>query len=221
MVRTLSRQSLAHLLAAASVFIAALPATAALPTGVSGIPMPSLAPMLKRVLPAVVSVNTKQRVRVNTPFGDDPVFRRMFGIPQERIAQSLGSGVIVDAARGLVLTNNHVVEDADEVSLEELPEGVRRVDAADVVDLGPRDRLPVGDDGQHLEGRAGEALRPAAVEDVDVVGVGGTGPELPAAGDGGELEPARVLGKAGAQALRAQAGLARASVGGTAGSLRP
>jgi Do/DeqQ family serine protease len=97
--------------------VAALPATAALPTGVSGIPMPSLAPMLKRVLPAVVSVNTRQRVRVNTPFGDDPVFRRMFGIPQERIAQSLGSGVIVDAARGLVLTNNHVVEDADEVSV--------------------------------------------------------------------------------------------------------
>ena len=63
------------------------------------------------------SVDTKQRVRVNTPFGDDPVFRRMFGIPQERIAQSLGSGVIVDAARGLVLTNNHVVEDADEVSV--------------------------------------------------------------------------------------------------------
>jgi len=45
------------------------------------------------------------------------VFRRMFGIPQERIAQSLGSGVIIDAQRGLVLTNNHVVEDADEVSV--------------------------------------------------------------------------------------------------------
>ena len=95
----------------------AMPATAALPTAVNGTPMPSLAPMLKRVLPAVVSVNTKQRVRVNSPFGDDPVLRRMFGIPQERIAQSLGSGVIIDAARGLVLTNNHVVEDADEVSV--------------------------------------------------------------------------------------------------------
>ena len=96
---------------------ATVPAVAALPAGVNGTPIPSLAPMLKRVLPAVVSVTTKQRVRVNTPFGDDPVFRRMFGIPQERIAQSLGSGVIVDAARGLVLTNNHVVEDADEVSV--------------------------------------------------------------------------------------------------------
>lgn len=71
----------------------------------------------EKVLPAVVSVNTKQRVRVNTPFGDDPMFRRMFGIPEERIAQSLGSGVIIDAQRGLVLTNNHVVEDADEVSV--------------------------------------------------------------------------------------------------------
>ena len=96
---------------------ASVPAAAALPTAVSGVPVPSLAPMLKKVLPAVVSVTSKQRVRVNTPFGDDPVFRRMFGIPQERISQSLGSGVIIDAQRGLVLTNNHVVEDADEVSV--------------------------------------------------------------------------------------------------------
>ena len=97
--------------------VATLPAAGALPATVNGTPMPSLAPMLKRVLPAVVSVTSKQRVRVNTPFGDDPVFRRMFGIPEERIAQSLGSGVIVDAKRGLVLTNNHVIEDADEVSV--------------------------------------------------------------------------------------------------------
>ena len=115
--------SLNHLLdqpataAPAAAVAATVPTAAALPTAVNGTPMPSLAPMLKRVLPAVVSVNTKQRVRVNSPFGDDPVLRRMFGIPQERIAQSLGSGVIIDAARGLVLTNNHVVEDADVVSV--------------------------------------------------------------------------------------------------------
>ena len=115
--------SLNHLLdqpataAPAAAVAATVPTATALPTAVDGTPMPSLAPMLKRVLPAVVSVNTKQRVRVNSPFGDDPVLRRMFGIPQERIAQSLGSGVIIDAARGLVLTNNHVVEDADEVSV--------------------------------------------------------------------------------------------------------
>lgn len=93
------------------------PVGGTLPMAVANTPMPSLAPMLKKVLPTIVSVNTKQRVRVNTPFGDDPIFRRMFGIPEERIAQSLGSGVIIDAQRGLVLTNNHVVEDADEVQV--------------------------------------------------------------------------------------------------------
>lgn len=107
-----------HPAAAAPAPVAAVvqdaPPTAA---AVARTPMPSLAPMLKRVLPAVVSVNTRQVVRVNTPFGDDPVFRRIFGIPQERIARSLGSGVIVDAQRGLVLTNNHVVENADEVQV--------------------------------------------------------------------------------------------------------
>ena len=76
-----------------------------------GQPLPSLAPMLERVIPAVVSVHTRQRVRTRSPFGDDPFFRRMFPeLSQERIAESLGSGVIVDAARGLVLTNHHVIE---------------------------------------------------------------------------------------------------------------
>lgn len=102
---------------AAPAVPAAMPTVAALPTAVDGQPMPSLAPMLKKVTPAVVSVHTKQRVRVNTPFGDDPVFRRMFGIPEERIAESLGSGVIVDAERGLILTNHHVIEGADDVSI--------------------------------------------------------------------------------------------------------
>jgi Do/DeqQ family serine protease len=97
---------------------AAVPAMAALPASVEGTPMPSLAPMLKRVLPAVVSVHSQQRVRINNPFANDPIFRRMFpNIPQEQINQSLGSGVIVDAARGLVLTNHHVIEGADEVSV--------------------------------------------------------------------------------------------------------
>src|SRR5690606_18117866 len=74
------------------------PMTASLPSSVGGQPLPSLAPMLARVTPAVVSVQAKQRVRVNNPFTNDPMFRRMFPhIPQERIEQSLGSGVIVDA----------------------------------------------------------------------------------------------------------------------------
>jgi Do/DeqQ family serine protease len=96
---------------------AAVPATAALPTSVAGTPLPSLAPMLKRVLPAVVSVHSTQRVRVS-PFGNDPILQQLFpGLTQERMAQSLGSGVIVDAARGLILTNHHVIEGADQVSV--------------------------------------------------------------------------------------------------------
>ena len=93
------------------------PTVAALPAAVPGQPLPSLAPMLEKAMPAVVSVHTKQRVRVS-PFGNDPVFRRMFPeLSQERINESLGSGVIVDAARGYVLTNHHVVENADDVSV--------------------------------------------------------------------------------------------------------
>jgi Do/DeqQ family serine protease len=102
---------------AASPGTSAFPATAALPVAVAGQPLPSLAPMLKRAMPAVVSVHSTQRVSVS-PFGNDPMFRRMFpDLTQERINQSLGSGVIVDAKRGLVLTNHHVIEGADEVSV--------------------------------------------------------------------------------------------------------
>ncbi|WP_449465568.1 Do family serine endopeptidase [Stenotrophomonas humi] len=93
-----------------------LPATAALPASVAGQPVPSLAPMLEQAMPAVVSVNTKQVVRVRNPFFDDPFFRRLFPqVPQERINESLGSGVIIDAAKGLVLTNHHVIDNADDV----------------------------------------------------------------------------------------------------------
>jgi Do/DeqQ family serine protease len=93
-----------------------LPTAAALPASVAGQPVPSLAPMLARVTPAVVSVHSKQRVRVS-PFAD-PVFRRLFPeYSQERINESLGSGVIVDAERRLLLTNHHVVEGADQVSV--------------------------------------------------------------------------------------------------------
>ncbi|MCC8362845.1 Do family serine endopeptidase [Lysobacter sp. A6] len=96
----------------------AVPAMATLPAAVDGQMLPSLAPMLQRVTPAVVSVHTKQRVRIRNPFADDPMFRRLFPqVPQERINQSLGSGVVVDAAKGLVLTNHHVIEGADEVSV--------------------------------------------------------------------------------------------------------
>ena len=102
---------------AAPLASATLPGAAALPAAAGGQPLPSLAPMLDRVMPAVVSVHTKQRVRVS-PFGGDPFFRRLFPeLSQERINESLGSGVIIDAAQGLVLTNHHVIEGADDVSV--------------------------------------------------------------------------------------------------------
>jgi serine protease DegQ len=96
-------------------------ANAALPPAIDGQALPSLAPMLEHVTPAVVNINSKTRVRVaRDPFFDDPMFRRFFGIPnspRERVQQSLGSGVVVDAAKGYVLTNNHVVEGADDISV--------------------------------------------------------------------------------------------------------
>lgn len=87
---------------------------AALPAQLGGTPMPSLAPMLEKVMPAVVNIYTKQVVRVRNPLAE------FFGgdrFPQERVRQSLGSGVIIDATRGLILTNNHVVEGADAVAV--------------------------------------------------------------------------------------------------------
>jgi serine protease DegQ len=95
-------------------------AEAALPPAMDGQALPSLAPMLEHVTPAVVNINSKTRVRVRDPFFDDPMFRRFFGMPEgprERVQQSLGSGVVVDAAKGYVLTNNHVVEGADDIAV--------------------------------------------------------------------------------------------------------
>ncbi len=93
---------------------------AALPPDAGTAALPSLAPMLQNVTPAVVNIQSKQVVRVRNPLAEDPLFRQLFGmsdVPQERIRQSLGSGVVVDAKRGLVLTNNHVIEAADGITV--------------------------------------------------------------------------------------------------------
>ncbi len=96
------------------------PAGAALPPAVDGQVLPSLAPMLERVTPAVVNIASKTHIAVRNPYFDDPVFRRFFGVPnmpRERVQQSLGSGVIVDAEKGYLLTNNHVVDGADDIAV--------------------------------------------------------------------------------------------------------
>lgn len=96
---------------------------AALPMSVDDQALPSLAPMLEEVTPAVVNIATEGRVQLKqNPLFNDPFFRRFFNIPQqqqplERKTQSLGSGVIVDASRGLVLTNSHVIANAVEITV--------------------------------------------------------------------------------------------------------
>lgn len=94
-------------------------AQAALPFMVDDEPLPSLAPMLERTVPAVVNISTVTRIEAaEHPLMRDPFFRRFFEMPRDerhREGNSLGSGIIVDAKRGLVLTNHHVIAKATEI----------------------------------------------------------------------------------------------------------
>ncbi len=101
-------------------------ASAVLPgTDAQGRPFPSLAPMLKQVNPAVVNISTFSTQEIsNNPLLQDPFFRRFFDLPPQpdmrqqkpqKRQQSAGSGVIVDAGAGTVMTNYHVIRNADEV----------------------------------------------------------------------------------------------------------
>ena len=80
----------------------------------------SYAPIVQRAQPAVVNVYAAKTVQNRNPLLDDPFFRRFFGAPgnirPEQMQRSLGSGVMVDAS-GLVVTNNHVIEGADQVKI--------------------------------------------------------------------------------------------------------
>jgi len=96
--------------------------TAALPaTDAQGKVLPSLAPMLQKVNSAVVNIATFSNAQVaQNPLMNDPFFRRFFDSPNSRQrpqqrSSSAGSGVIVDAGRGIVMTNYHVIENADEI----------------------------------------------------------------------------------------------------------
>ena len=142
-------------------------AAAALPWPAGGQGLPSLAPMLERVTPAVVNIATEGRMRIEqNPLFNDPFFRFFFGFPDqplERKTQSLGSGVIVDAKRSLVLTNAHVIANADQITVKlsngrsykaeiigtdpETDIGLVKIPSDNLTDvpMGDSDKLAVGD----------------------------------------------------------------------------
>ena len=140
---------------------------AALPDVVEGKPLPSLAPMLERTTPAVVNISTRAHVALSEhPLLRDPILRWFFDLQEpdrKPESSSLGSGVVVDAAAGLVLTNHHVIDKAGEIlvtlhdgrrvqaklvgSDPETDIAVLRISAPGVtaLPLGDSDRLRVGD----------------------------------------------------------------------------
>lgn len=141
-------------------------ATAALPDRVGDQALPSLAPLVERASPAVVNIRVSQTVQSNSPYGDE-MFRRFFGIPDSprgpREVGSAGSGVIVDAENGFILTNHHVVDGADRIQISLYNDdtldaeivgsdaatdiAVLRVDSDDLIDIpiGDSESVRVGD----------------------------------------------------------------------------
>ncbi len=150
-----------------SGFLLALTASvhAALPARIGDTEMPSLAPLVEAASPAVVNIRVRQTVNGGQPFADE-AFRRFFGLPEggrSRQVASAGSGVIVDADNGYILTNHHVVDRADEIQIS-LIDGslldatvigsdaatdiaVIKVDADDLIEMpiGDSDGVRVGD----------------------------------------------------------------------------
>ena len=129
--------------------------------------LPSLSPMLERVSPGVVNIAVRGKVTIaENPLFRDPFFRRFFDLPEmprERETQSVGSGVIIDAKKGYVATNHHVIADAEEISIvladrrrldaevvgsdPEADIAVLKVEPEDLVAVpfGDSDKLKVGD----------------------------------------------------------------------------
>jgi serine protease Do/serine protease DegQ len=103
-------------LAVYALLVAHAIAHAATPSG-----LPTLAPLVNQVTPAVVNISVVTRAPMeDNPLFRDPFFRRFFNLPDrpaQRKEQAAGSGVIVDATHGYVLTNHHVVKDAEQVTV--------------------------------------------------------------------------------------------------------
>ncbi|MHC2439262.1 serine protease Do [Bradyrhizobium sp. USDA 4451] len=101
------------------VLSATSPAAGQIPDLRTGGSVPTLAPLVRQITPAVVNISVHGRIREDNPLYRDPVFREFFDIPKqiEKEVNATGSGVIVDAQRGYVLTNNHVVEGTSVVQI--------------------------------------------------------------------------------------------------------
>jgi len=119
-------------LLSSTIAMASLPVQAALPQSVDGQTMPSLAPMLEQVTPGVVLISVRGTHEVEQRVPD--AFKFFFGNPRqgqgqqkERQFRGLGSGVIIDADKGYIVTNSHVVNNADEIQIT-LKDG-RQLDA--------------------------------------------------------------------------------------------
>jgi serine protease DegQ len=127
--------------------------------------LPTLAPMLRRATPAVVSITVQAREPAeDNPLYKDPFYRRYFGekVPAERQILAAGSGVIIDAEKGLVLTNSHVVKNAQRIGVA-LSDG-RRLEAKLVGGDPPTDLALVSIAAQGLTG--------LALEDSDTLEIG-------------------------------------------------
>lgn len=122
-----------------SLFISAGPAVAEMSmTTQDGALTPSLAPIVDTVAPGVVSISVSSQQSVDNPVFTDPFFRQFFdflpeGIPLDLFVEASGSGVVVDATEGLILTNAHLLENAETITVHladgrEYPAEIRGVD---------------------------------------------------------------------------------------------
>ncbi len=121
MTKTLNIKALAAVLTATVILITPFSVNAAVPPGLLNGDTPTLAPMLEKALPAVVNIVATGEVEVQqNPFFNDPFFRHFFDMPNQprkRENQSVGSGVIIDSKNGYVLTNHHVINNADTITV--------------------------------------------------------------------------------------------------------
>jgi Do/DeqQ family serine protease len=159
------RRRLPHALGAALALICLVATAATQPSpDVGRQTLPTLAPLISQVTPAVVNISIKSRSAAeDNPLLRDPFFRRFFNVPERPQEMAAGSGVIVDARQGIVLTNHHVIKNAAQVIVtlkdrRQFPAtlvgtdpatdiAVLKIDAQNLtaLKLGDSDQLSVGD----------------------------------------------------------------------------